>query len=261
MKFVRCGLLLLVSQFGLLHAQTIQIPYSGGKLADSVQIQTISYDHDFGTLPRLGSVFVEFGNLFSLYVRMTPPEEPLAGLCSWADSEKSKFFLGISTSGEAHQLADTASDWSQEASRPSEEALVPLSPLPAVASSDSVGFRFASEEICEGSIQLMFGKWNRVIFVRDGSRYAKFAITGWQDTAWGGLPSYQYLKSLTIRYVINDTNELSDLVSIRAPGVDRTASRGLGVSGAGRIEDLYNPLGVRLNRAPGRFEAAVPLRR
>lgn len=238
------------------HAATTQVPYSGGKLSDSVQIRTLSYHEYLGTRSTLGSVTFVLGDIVSIRFR-TEQGQPPAGLCSHTPEEFGRILLQLETGGEAHQLRDSGTNWDLYPARPSESDLVGFQNETLVGDSIKRGeYHFASIGVCEGEYQQATGNWNRLIFVRKGIRYAKLSITAKQDTAWGVLPSYGYLKTITVRYVVNETNELSDPVSIRPTKALRLSD----ASRDWRAMDLFNPLGVKI-RQPGRFEAVVPLRR
>jgi hypothetical protein len=132
-----------------------------------------------------------------------------------------------------------------------------LSALPlSLDSTGAKGYRFGSEQYCEGVGQYTKENWNRLVFVHNGSVYAKLAITAKQDTLWGsGIPSYQYIKTVTLRYLINSSNDLSGLIT----PLQRASKSQIGSRFGARVEqELYNALGVRLRRDAGRFEPAFP---
>jgi hypothetical protein len=250
------GLFILVV-VGVAPTNALVIPYSGGKLADSVTIRTLSNLPSYGSQGILSTTTIELGNEFVVRFRWLA-KTPLAGLCSMTDVEYDKFFVQVVATGEVRQLADSGSDWQLHSMRPPDSALVPVGPLPFPSDSITpLGFRFALGAWCEGTYEYVTGKWNRLIFIRNGTRYAKLAIVARQDTSWGTLPGYSFFKSITFRYVVNDSNELSDPVSI-LPAVKRQPDFRSGRYGN---IDLYNLLGVRLKREARPQEVVIPLRR
>jgi hypothetical protein len=240
---------------GTASAGLLQIPYAGGKQQDSIEIRVLGYHPFLGPQTTLGSISVEMGDLFSIRFREAPPEDGGSSFCSNAETALGKIFLQVSTGGETRQLADSGTNWDIHPVHPPDHTLIALPSFSLAGDSVSVtGYRFGSVGYCEGSNQVVTGKWNRIVFIRKDAHYAKFAMVAKQDTAWGNLPWYGYLKTITFRYVVNDSNDLSDPVSIRPERRPRASAR----LGTAVEQDHYNPLGVRLRRPPGRFEAAVP---
>jgi hypothetical protein len=250
------GLFILVV-VGVAPTNALVIPYSGGKLADSIKVRTVSIHELLGTQSTLAGTTIQLGNVFSLKFQWKA-KDTLEGLCSFKDAEHNKIFLQVSAAGEVRQLSDSGTNWNAHSIRPADSVLIPLASLPV--SSDTgvpIGYRFALEGVCEGTNQSVAGNWNRILFIRNGSQHAKISIVANQDTVKCCLPSFRYLKSITLRYVVNDSNELSDPVSLR-PAVKRQPDFRSGRYGN---IDLYNLLGVRLKREARPQEVVIPLRR
>jgi hypothetical protein len=234
-------------------AYALQIPYAGGKQGESIEIRTLTPSPFPWGQSSLGSVTIEIAGVFSIRFREVAAQND-SSFCSSQDAALGKIFLQISGEGVVRQLADSGMDWQLHQTRPPETDLIVFASLPLPGDPGAVGYRFASVGSCEGSHQFVAPNWNRLIFIRNGSRHTKVAIVAKQDTAWGTLPYYGYLKTITLRYVVNDWDELSDPVAIRPVRPSREHPR----FNASMEYDLYNPLGVRLRREPGPFEAALP---
>lgn len=237
-------------------AATLDVPYLGGKMEQTVTIRTVVSNAYFST-SSLDGTLINFGNVFSVKLRLSPPEDNYTSFCSTSDSAVGKIFAQVSTAGEVRQAKDSSTVWDAFQTYPHDSATISLPALPlALDSSGAVGYRIGREIYCEGVGQYTSGNWNRLVFVHDGSVYAKFAISSKQDTLWGsGLPGYQYFKAVSLHYIINDSSDMTGLFTPVKPSGRRDPGSRLG----GRIEhERYNPLGIRLNREPGRFEPTVP---
>jgi hypothetical protein len=94
----------------------------------------------------------------------------------------------------------------------------------------------------------------RTLYLQDGAHFAKFGIESIGSKQWGTVPYYAYIISIKFRYVLNDVNNLTGQTSLVRPTPRKRIEPRFGA----RVEhELYNPLGVKLRREPGRFEPAV----
>lgn len=164
--------------------------------------------------------------------------------------------------GIAKQTPDTATDWNNMNVFPAASGLSTIDSIrtwEANTGTERVAQGFAlyesgSTSTCMGAEYFMAPKWNRVVFVSFGSGVgyrAKLSFQARQETVYGIYPRYQILESITLYYVV--TINSTDLSG--GPVALRPARPGLGLR-AGL--DLYNPLGIKLDRKPGRFEPALP---
>jgi hypothetical protein len=248
--------LLLVA---ITQSAALDIPYSGGKQEQTIEVRTVHEAAPTWTVSDLRYLSITFGNLFSVQFRMMDAEDSYR--CSMDDSATSRIFLRVSTPGEAVQLADSGTTWDAQNSYPSPGASTPLAPVQGTYDSFPLpGYRFGFEMYCEGEDQRVNPNWNRLVFVKSGSHYAKFAITATQDTVWNVhfITGYRYIKTITLHYVVNETNDLTGNTSLLRPSrPNRSGSR----FGARMEHELYNPLGIRLRREPGRYEPTVTVPR
>ncbi len=244
----------LALSVGLAQAATLVIPYTGGKLAGTQKIQMVSYSPYLGLQNSISPDSLQFGNVFSFKLGFADGHFDQTHLCSTADSEFTKIYIQVTSSGSASRLKDSSTSWQSFVSYPPASQLVPLDTLVSGNGTRvSSAYLLARIGTCEGTATVVAPGWNRVIFVRNGSRYAKVAMIAHKDTGYGSLPSYYFIQELTATYVVNDTNDLTGPVSIRPVGWSRTPPR----FGTRLEHDLYNTLGVKLRLEPGHFEWAL----
>jgi hypothetical protein len=250
-----CAVFVGVLGAGVGAAATLQIPYVGGKQIDSVKISMADTTGFYYFGVQAYTIIpdtLKIGNVFSLafhHVQGLPPH-----LCSMTDAEYGKLYVQVFTAGTASRLIDSGFGWSEQDVHPPENSLVALDTLPSVNGNPvPMGFIFAKELYCEGTYTHLEQKWNRVIYIRNGGRYAKVAVTANEGLGRSGLGGSFFLTKITVRYIINDANELGAPVAIRAA---RSARRDVRL-GAKMEYDLYNPLGVRL-ASPRSNEPALP---
>jgi hypothetical protein len=245
------GVILIMAQS---HANALEIPYTSGKISGSInivmkdpapEIYPGGYKIDPGTL--------QFGNVFSFSIHFRSGF-PNSGSCPGEGATNRKFIVGVSTIGTVMRLPDSGSYWSDQDVHPASTALVTLDTItPPGGASIPAAYVLAQEGNCEGTSTSMTPKWNQVVYVRNGSTYAKFAVTAHKDTSWGILPFYKFVQKITVRYIVNDTNELGGAVVAVRP-LMRSKARD-------RLEggyDLYSPLGVKLDRNSKRYSPALP---
>ncbi|MCD6023581.1 MAG: hypothetical protein K0Q91_497 [Fibrobacteria bacterium] len=238
----------------LSHADEFQIPYTSGKLAQSV---VITLNNGASISPdsiRVGTAFVV--RTYVAYNGLT--------VCSNSHELGLMFHLGAGGSARRRPAIDT--NWMTYAAYPMLSSMINLDSVPRMSGpggppvppGKAPGYIFARP----GDVQCMTDTYSadsafsQVVFVQSGSVYAKLKIVGYTHTL-PGPPPPQYqpktLNTITLRVVVN-TNA-NDLVDPNPPASLRGPYR-KGYA-RGQSGDLYNPLGIRLDRVPGRFEPGL----
>jgi hypothetical protein len=260
MKSTLCtaaGLLALLT--GAASAALHEVPYTGGKKAGTVVITKVSNTSMSPDTVKIGPATI----------RLTMITDILLAVCGAKPTIAAQF---VAPFAQVWQTADTSTHWNGFPAMPA-SGLIGVdsidirkngSPDPAWR---APGFGLFSEgpgTSCTGTEYFMEPRWNRVVFMRFGSGVdyrlkVSFQVqTGASENPTPMIDN-SWLVSLTMHYVLNanSTDVSGAPVSIRAPRVARAAP----VRGDWRTMDLYSPLGVKLRREPGRFEAVVPVRR
>jgi hypothetical protein len=241
-------------------ASVLEVPYTGGKIEGTLELQINS-----GSSVSPDSI--RFGGRGGATIRFHAASYALPFVCGAKPTIVAQF-LGASAA--MWQTPDSSTDWN---------ALTWLhlqrSSLPLIEGWDGSGgtppphergvplFSAGSHDSCAGEDYVMSPHWNRVVFMHfgDGRDYrGRFSFQVKHDTLYAPTPTLRYrvLKHLTLHYVIaEESNDLSGApVALNAPRRPRAFG-----APSGSVTDLYTPLGVKVRREPGRFEALVPLRR
>jgi hypothetical protein len=256
--FVSTQGLAIIFLAGAASAAILEIPYTGGKQSGAVEISTSSGDPGSGNLGfRTHPDTVRIGGLT---VRLYTGAELALTVCGFKPPTVAIFDAPF---GSVRQSPDKSAEWSRFAGHP--DSTIALDSVTGYqgygTSARRVGqgfnlYKAGERNTCMGAEYSMEPDWNRIVFLRFGSGVdyrAKVSFQVKRDTVFGFNPQYQILKSITLHYVLNaNSNDLSGPVAIR-PARSRGATRqGLQVP-----YDVYNPLGIRLKREPGRFAPGV----
>ena len=237
-------------------ATVLQVPYTGGKQSGAVVISTHSGDsHSGQSSPNPDTV-----RIAGLTVRLYDKIDVALTVCGFKGPTVALFTGAFGT---VWQSADTSADWNRFDTIPAGAIAVDSvtgwegnggsAPVKRVGQGFAL-FSAGQRNTCQGAEYFMAPKWNRVVFLRFGSGVdyrAKLSFQSKRDTTFGILPQFQVITSITLNYVINqNAKDLSGPVGLRPE-----KPKGFAPRHAPKVEyDLYNPLGIRLNRAPGRFE-------
>jgi hypothetical protein len=174
-------------------------------------------------------------------------------------SKTGELGIQILSMGKTTQRKDSADTWESSTAYPDSALLAPLPQVPQVDTgsptiSKAAGYVFAYDGSCEGTSYGLLPNSKRTLYIQNGAYFAKFGIVSIQSKQWGIIPYYAFIISIKFRYVLNDSNDLVGQSSSVPPLPRKRIEPRFGA----RIEhELYNPLGVKFRREPGRFEPAV----
>lgn len=237
---------------GLSPATVLDIPYPGGKRSGSF---TVTVDNGKAISPdtiRIGAALT-----FRVYFQILP-----LAVCSNRGELGIQVFAtggGITMRRPSH---DT--DWIAYPSPHSlssnvlADSVPTLSPSDPSAPSKAQGWIIArpGDLDCMTDTYSLDSNYRQLLFPVGGGYYSKIQVASFTETVPGPPPPlYQprVLNTVTVRYIINEEPDLSGPAPIR-PARPEPASR----FGARLEQELYNPLGIKLRRDPGRFEPTLP---
>lgn len=118
-------------------------------------------------------------------------------------------------------------------------------------------FAYPGDNNCMTETYGLDSNYRQLMFPTGGGYYSKLQIYAFTHTLPGPPPpQYQpkVLNTISVRYVINDTTDLSGNPVAILPAPSRAGLK----AGLAATPDLYNPLGVRLKDGTGKFEARLP---
>lgn len=258
------GIAAVLLTVGLAQASFQQIAYTGGKQVNTFTVSMYSGSPGLGQHAPSPDT-VKIGSIFSLRFYAVPSMLAVCGA-------PTRFGMQFLIPGTVQEPVDTTLSWSDIGTYAAAAPFKSLdsvpggwsqNPQPSPAQPRAPGFDFmdaGQRNTCDGAQFSLLPRWNRAVLVQRGSGVvytAKVSIRAYADTSFGMLPYYQMVQYIEVRYVLNQNSaDLADPVAILpAPG----SRSGLRLRlRAGMEYDLYNPLGIRLKRGAGKFEAAVP---
>lgn len=240
-------------------AELLEIPYTGGKKAGTVVITKVSSTQMSPDTVKIGAAMI----------RLTLKAENLIAVCGAKPTIVAQFVAPFAT---VSQTSDTSTNWNAYNTMPT-SGLVPLDSIDIWRSGGvqpawrAPGFDLFSEgsgRSCTNTEYLMHPRWNRVVFMPFGTgvgyrlKVSFQTLTGSTENPTPMIFN-AWLNTVTMHYVLNaGSSDLSGApVSLRRP--ESRVNRITQGTKDWRTVDLYNPLGMKIRREPGRFEAVVPL--
>ncbi len=241
-------------------ATLLEIPYSGGKKAGTVVVTKVSNVQMSPDTLKIGLAVIRF----------SLKSDILLAVCGAKPTIVAQFLGGFAS---VSQTRDTSANWNTYTTWPVFDSLVRIDSLNILKNGmpdpewRAPGFDLFSEgpgRSCTGTEYFLAPRWNRVVFMQMGSGVVyrlKVSFQAQNGTTENptSMIYNSYLNSITVHYVLNanSTDVSGAPVSIRAQRVSRVS---MGAADWRRM-DLYSPLGVKIHRETGRFEALIPVRR
>jgi hypothetical protein len=253
MKNLMVGIFLLGS---LSWGSVVTVPYTSGKIAQSVTV---------GTRGTYSPDSVRVGSQFILRFYRAPSALTVCGA-------PTQLVLQVLVTGSARRRPDNDTNWMAYTGYPQASSMINLDSMGPVQTGpnpygSAPAYAYGTEgqfNTCMGATYSLAQTYQQIVFVQSGTTYAKFRIFTYSgvDESVTPLLQFYYLNSISIRMVVSgNANDLVDPnppVAIRGNFESRSRAFSNGSERARVAHDLYNPLGIRLVREPGRFEAVLP---
>lgn len=242
------------------HSDVLQIPYTSGKLSQSVVITLNNGSSISPDSIRVGTAFTVEAYLASNTLTVCSNRHELGLL------------LHVPSGGTTRRQATLDTNWMGYSSFPVLSSTTDLDSLPRMGQlglgtgvKRARGYIFAhpGDDQCWTETYSFNAAFSQVVFVQSGSVYAKLKIVDFTQTLPGPPPPQwqpKTLNTITLRMVVNTNPD--DLVDPNPPVALRrkVAYRNGGNEYSWKpVEyDLYSPLGVKLDRNNKRYYPAIP---